>query len=351
MIKRSSIVFLVIIAILFSCSMPSTISVKVQKPATIHMPSVKEIAIVDLLGQKRSGSQVATLTQSMLMATQHFDIMERDKLRRVLEEQNLGMAGVVDEATATEVGKLLGVDALIFGEVATYEVEPDKKITEKVKEKRGTGKYHMVEEKDKKGNVKKVRKEIIEEVWVDKSYWVRKGTVAINFRVVSVETGKLLAAHSDSKSYDSGKEQKRYLRYTVNQQKSLKPEGEILSDLSNAICQKFVQMIAPYYTNEKRIIESGKGNIKVGMKYAESGLWPEAMEAWKQAAREIPQEPAVFYNLGLGFEIQGELDKAEISYQEAVRLKQKKLYMDAVARIRKVKEEQKMLKEQLRERY
>ncbi|MCJ7813265.1 DUF6340 family protein [bacterium] len=333
---------------LLSCAIQSTISVRIQKPASIDLPNIKKIAVVDFQGRERSGSQIATLIQSLLMATDHFDIMERDQLRRILEEQNLGMSGVIDANTAANVGQLLGVDALIFGEVSTYEVEPDQEITEKVKEKKHTGKYEWVEEKDDKtGKTIRVRKEIIEDVWVDRSYWVRRGTVTINFRVVDVETGELLAAHSNSRSYDSQNEKKTFIEIITDQQESLKPQGEILNDLSQSICQQFVQMIAPYYTIEKRVVEPGRGAIDEGKKYAENGLWPEAIEAWERAVVEMPDEPAAFYNLGLGYEIQGMLDKAEQSYQYAVRLNQKKLYMEAIARIRQLREEQKKLIEQL----
>lgn len=349
--KRSLFVVMCsIMLVFFSCSLPSVVTVRVQKSPEIPLPGIKEIAVADFQGAKRSGSQIATLTQSMLMDAQYFEIMERDKLRRVLEEQNLGMSGVVDEATAAQVGKLLGVDALIFGEVTTYRVEPDKEVTKMVKERRGTGKYQEVEEKDKKtGKVKKVKKEIYEEVYVPKKHWVREGTVAINFRVVEVETGRLLAAHSESKSYDSEKG-RTVIQILTDTRKSLKPQGEILANLSKDICRKFVRMIAPYTVAEKRVIESGKESIEEGAKYAESGLWPEATEAWKRACVEMPQEPAAFYNLGLAYEVQGMLDDAEMAYQSAVKLKQKKLYMDAIARIRKSREEQEKLRKLLEER-
>ncbi len=339
---------LLFIVISFSCAIQSTVSVRIQKPASIDLPNIKKIAVVDFQGSERSGSQIATLIQSLLMATDHFNIMERDQLRRILEEQNLGMSGVIDANTAAEVGQLLGVDALIFGEISTYEVEPDQEITEKVKEKKHTGRYEWVEEKDDKtGKTKRVKKEIIEDVWVDRSYWIRRGTVAINFRVVNVETGELLAAHSDSRSYDSQDEKKTFLEMVTDQQKLLKPQGEILNDLSQSICQQFVRMIAPYYTTEKRVIEPGRGTIDEGRKYAENGLWPEAIDAWERAVVEVSDEPAAFYNLGLGYEIQGLLEKAEQYYQYAVRLNQKKLYMEAIARVRQLKEEQKKLIEQL----
>lgn len=47
-----------------------------------------------------------------------FEMMERDKLNRVLEEQSLGQAGVIDAASAASIGKGIGVDAIVLGSVA-----------------------------------------------------------------------------------------------------------------------------------------------------------------------------------------------------------------------------------------
>jgi len=349
MLQKRNYTFLGIflLSLFYSCGGPSRISVQVQKPASVSMPGVKKIAVVDFIGQNRSGSQIATLTQSMLLKTEHFSILERDKLKRILEEQNMAMSGIVDDATAVEAGKLLGVDALIFGEVTTYEVEPDQKRIKKEKEKKKTGKYRWVEKKDKKtGKIKKVKEEIIEEVWVEREYWVRQGTVAVNFRVVDVQSGQLLAAHSDSKSYDSGTE-KRSIWKKVDDPKSLKPVGEILSDLSKDICRTFVQTIAPHTVSESRDIETGEGDIKVGKTYAEAGLWPEAQEAWERAVKVNPKDPIAMYNLGLAYEVQGMLVRAEAAYKQAIQLKQKKRYMEALARVRQAQEDQALLEEQL----
>ncbi len=52
---------LVLILILLSCAVPSTISVRVQKPASINLPDIHKIAVVDFQGDDRSGSQIAVL--------------------------------------------------------------------------------------------------------------------------------------------------------------------------------------------------------------------------------------------------------------------------------------------------
>ncbi|MCK5145236.1 hypothetical protein KAR48_00685 [bacterium] len=346
---RVLILMLIVTILVGGCGSSAKISVAVRKPAALDLPGVKEIAVVDFKGVNRSGSQVATMLQSMLLKSQHFDIMEREKISSVLDEQNMGMAGIIDESTASEVGALLGVDAMVFGDVATYKVEADQIFKRKVKEKRRTGKYRTVNKKDKKtGKVKKVKEEIIEEVFIERDYYVRKGTVGINFRIVSVKSGKLLAAHSESKSYNSQDEKRGlFASQYIEDPSKLKPEGEILNDLSTDICKKFVRMIAPYTVNESRVIESGKGAIDSGRKFAQSGLWPEAQDAWEGAAVSMPNEPAVFYNLGLAYEVQGMLDRAEASYKKAITLKQKDLYLKALARVRKAKNDRiKLLKQQ-----
>ena len=330
--------------LVLACAVTTAVSVRVQKPAAIDLPGVKTIAIADFTGPEGSGSQVATLVQSKLMESRYFDIIERDKLNRILDEQNLGMSGIVDENTAVQVGRLLGVDALIFGEVSVYDVEPDERGVEKVERKVGTGKYEWVEEKNIfTGKKKKVKREIMKTTLVDQHYRIRRGTVAVNFRVVGVESGRLLAAHSDSKSYNSGK-------VVEGSWKTLKPEGDILHELSNQICLKFTRLIAPYYAEEKRVIEPGKGMVMAGVKYAQNGLWEEALEIWSEAARQNPQDPVALYDMGLAYEVLGRLDEAEDAYKRSVALKQKQLYMESIARVRKAREEQQRLKDQMLER-
>ncbi len=344
-LKRTKVLFFIgaALTLFYACSLGPKVLIQVEKPASLYLPGVREIAIVDFHGPDYSGGQIATLIQSKLMSTAYFDIMERDKLQSLLDEQKLGQTGIIDESTAAEVGKMLGVDAMIFGSVATYEVEPDEKGVQKVERKVGTGQYEWVEQYNIfKGKKEKVKREIMKTVLVDQRYKIRRGTVAINFRVVGVETGRLLAAHSDSKSYDSGK-------VVEGSYQSLKPEGQILSELSDVICESFVRMIAPYKSSESRTIQTGK-TAQLGVQFARNGLWPEAIKAWQAALELTPDDPVLHYDLGLAYEVQGMLEMAEKEYEKAVGFSQKSLYMQALVRVRQAKEEQAELKRQLLDR-
>jgi TolB-like protein len=46
-----------------------------------------------------------------------FKVIERALLEKILEEQKLGMSGIVDVSTAAEIGKGIGVDAVVVGSV------------------------------------------------------------------------------------------------------------------------------------------------------------------------------------------------------------------------------------------
>jgi len=59
------------------------------------------------------------LTTALTQQNQ-FVVLERSKVDAVLNEQNLGASGRVDVASAAQAGKVLGAQALIYGDVTEY---------------------------------------------------------------------------------------------------------------------------------------------------------------------------------------------------------------------------------------
>ena len=49
-----------------------------------------------------------------------FNVVERAQLESVLREHNLSVSGYLDPATTREIGRILGVDVLLIGEVSSY---------------------------------------------------------------------------------------------------------------------------------------------------------------------------------------------------------------------------------------
>jgi TolB-like protein len=58
---------------------------------------------------------------TFLVQTRTFDVIERQKLEKLLQEQSLGQSGIVDEQSAARVGEILGVNILITGTLIGFE--------------------------------------------------------------------------------------------------------------------------------------------------------------------------------------------------------------------------------------
>jgi TolB-like protein len=63
------------------------------------------------------GSIVAEWFITALVKEGRFDVVERAMLNKILNEQKMGVSGIVDEGSATQLGKILGVKTIISGSV------------------------------------------------------------------------------------------------------------------------------------------------------------------------------------------------------------------------------------------
>lgn len=96
--------------LLSACATP-----KVAFNPRADFSGIKRVAVLSFNGPK--GDLAADLmTQSLL--ERGADVVERQHLDSVLREQSLSTSGSFDPATAKQLGKLLGVDALFVGTVA-----------------------------------------------------------------------------------------------------------------------------------------------------------------------------------------------------------------------------------------
>ena len=84
------------------------------------------VAIVDFTNTSgqylpKIGESAAEILSVLLVQTNQFKVVERDKLRAILQEQGLAGSGLVDNGqSAIQIGKLLGADLLITGSIVAY---------------------------------------------------------------------------------------------------------------------------------------------------------------------------------------------------------------------------------------
>lgn len=52
-----------------------------------------------------------------LFNTKRFEVVERQLINKILDEQKLGMTGIIDATSAAQLGKMVGVDAVVTGTI------------------------------------------------------------------------------------------------------------------------------------------------------------------------------------------------------------------------------------------
>ncbi len=135
-IKSNSllIVIAVILSILIGCS--SSIKNKTAAPPTLDSQlddlvsqiilslsqnQKSKIAIIefsDIQGKVSNlGRYLAEELTTRLYLTGKFEVVERQLLNKILQEHQLTLSGIIDENSAVELGKILGIDAIATGSI------------------------------------------------------------------------------------------------------------------------------------------------------------------------------------------------------------------------------------------
>lgn len=115
-------------------------------------------------------SMAAAYFNDMLVKLNRFDLVEREAMKSLLQEQKLAASGIVDASTAAEMGKILGLDYIIMGQVTSGYV---------------TKREGMSKATEKKPSVP------IWEIW---------GTAGIAYRFIDVQTGTVKTTGRKSKN-------------------------------------------------------------------------------------------------------------------------------------------------------
>ena len=94
----------------------------------------RRIAVMDLEdkaqgqhgGWRSVGSGMADAISTGLVKSGKFNVLERSKLEKLMQEQKLGASGAVTAQSAAKIGQLLGVQYMIMGSVTEFGVKESK---------------------------------------------------------------------------------------------------------------------------------------------------------------------------------------------------------------------------------
>jgi len=69
------------------------------------------------------GLGAADLLATELSKNKNFEVIERQQIRSVLQEQSFGASGAVDDSTAAQMGKLVGLKYIVYGKIISAGAE------------------------------------------------------------------------------------------------------------------------------------------------------------------------------------------------------------------------------------
>jgi len=81
---------------------------------------------------------------------------------------------------------------------------------------------------------------------------------------------------------------------------------------------------APVVADER---DEARDQVQFGIKVAQLGLWREALTHWERAIKLDPTYAPAYNNLAIGYEQQGDFDKARNAYQKALELNPNNQYI------------------------
>ena len=83
------------------------------------LASGSRIALLPLNAADKENGDYAYDTMTVMFAgTGKYDMLERARIDEIIQEQNFQLSGMVSDATAVSIGKFLGAQAIIIGDIA-----------------------------------------------------------------------------------------------------------------------------------------------------------------------------------------------------------------------------------------
>jgi len=86
---------------------------------------VVEFANKSAYGQGRLGGAATDILVTELTKSGKFIVVERDRMEKIMEEQKFQSQGMTDPQTAAQVGRVLGLEAIVIGAVSQFGVKTE----------------------------------------------------------------------------------------------------------------------------------------------------------------------------------------------------------------------------------
>ena len=202
------------------------------------------IAVLPFSGPKYKEDQTTRLQAYATAALTEMNdpfvkVVDRENIQKILDEQRLGMSGVVDEKTAVSAGKLMGAQAVLMGTLIDYREEPGQ-LRRSTKD--GYESYQVKQpDPNNLGQMMLVTK--YKPVKYTEYYQENKVSASFSYKLVSLETGEVIM----SKVVDQQKNDHAYYASYEGNRNALLPASNGALDTNHSAYQQLVGLLnAPH---------------------------------------------------------------------------------------------------------
>lgn len=165
---------------------------------------IKRIAIIpfeDKSGKKGQYGAIAETVMDKIVsnvmndktAMEFLELISREQLEQVMREQQLGMTGIIDEKTAVQVGKVLGVHEIVTGKITQIAVTPERTTSQNVERKKTLNVYNS-----------KIDKFIPQDFHAIVTIYIKAASASINgsYQIIDVKTAMMKKQDAFNGRYD-----------------------------------------------------------------------------------------------------------------------------------------------------
>jgi len=223
---------------------------------------IKRIAIIPFEDKAGKGGKYGAVAETVLdqivsdvmndqSAMEFLEVISRDQMEQVMQEQKLGMTGQLDEQTAVKVGKILGVHEILTGKITAIAYTPERTTQKNVREKEsvvvGEQKYT-----DSKG--KEQTKNIYGDVYATVTIYSRSAgaSIAGSYKLIEVKTAKLKKSDSFIGKEDFSCEWAAF----TGDEKALSSSSLTLARKSEMVAPSEEEMVSKSVSNLSRTLAS-----------------------------------------------------------------------------------------------
>jgi curli biogenesis system outer membrane secretion channel CsgG len=290
------------------------VRIKALNPAEVgEMASKKKVAISNFKNDTvgLSGKIESQISKQKLDKKRYFTVLSRKDMSKVIAEQKLQSSELMDEATSAKVGKMIGAQAIINGEIASANAESSSYM------------------EDKKECLKYSKDGCLRYRFYKVKCNTTQATVAANINIVNVETGAIIYGDTLSKNYsaDSCKAGKTNLGFLVldTGSKQILSKRQALNKLASDIASEFVYKLTPNYIYfSVGLIESieldnatdaQNKSFENALAFIKDARYDRAKKILQKLMDDLDGKSyAVAYVYGVVYEATGNLDKAKELY-------------------------------------